>query len=99
MYFNNLLFLYILKEPEEPKKKKEANCCVCFGNIVMNVEPWRHLHNDFTNTTSCQLSKLVSNIMKEGRKQVKFNKSSVICMACFTLLDRVDEITEQLKVI
>ena len=64
----------------------------------MELESWRHLHDDFTTTTFTQVSHLIEQVMKEINRDVEFKKSSVVCMRCFILVDRLDELQEQIKV-
>ena len=79
-------------------REKLTKCSLCHSTIRIMDEPWRHLQNDFSSTTFCNLLELVKKVLKEGNKSSKLIKTSIICMSCFTLLDRVDELQEQIKV-
>ena len=92
LYINYLNFYF------QEKKEQVKICFICHKIVSVNIEPWRHLRNDFTSSTFVQLSDLICDIMAETNKQIKLKKTAVVCMSCFELLDRVDQLQEQLKV-
>ena len=81
-----------------PKKDRLATCLICHGLISLDLEPWRDLENDFTSTNFICLTDLIIQVLKDVKKTLNLKKSTFVCMSCFTLLDRVDELQEQLKV-
>ena len=86
---------------KKKKKIKFTNCFVCHCEVNFDAtETWRHIFKDFTNTSFTQLSEIIEEVMARIKTEVKFgnNKGMVICMNCFTIIDRMDELQAQLKV-
>ena len=81
------------------KKEKQQTCFVCYKTILLSEDSWRDVYSDFTSTSFLQLSELITQIMKETKTNVKWKsfKDALVCMTCFSLLDLVDELQEQLK--
>ena len=74
-------------------------CYICAENVNMNSDSWRHIYNDFTTTSFVQVSELIFQIMKDTCVDLtKLKKITLVCSSCFTLLDKVDELRELLKV-
>ena len=76
---------------------------ICDDKVNLSAGSWRHCHSDFTSTTFTQLSQVITDLIAKSFEEssaevIKFKKTSIMCMACFTLIDRVDELQETFKV-
>ena len=70
-----------------------------FLQVIVGNNTWRDLQCDFTSTSFTQLSEMITTIMKEVKLTVNLRKAtSIVCMKCFNLLDRVDDLQYQLEV-
>ena len=83
----------------ENNKVSAKDCFICLCEVNPKTDSWRTLHSDFTTTNLLKLSTLVSQITDRRVMEMNLRKTSwIICMKCFYLLDRVDELQEILKV-
>ena len=94
---------YEMQENQQKIQKERKDsiklCLVCHSSVnCTEHHDWRHVENDFTSTSFTQLSDVVDKIMREAKKTIVVRKTSIVCIQCFNLLDKVDELEEQLKV-
>ena len=88
-------------QTELKEKKKDVNkpCFICQCNVSINKDSWRSIQRDFTSTNFVKLLSVIKQIMGTEHKEINLIKTNIVCMNCFVLLDRVDELQELLKVI
>ena len=74
---------------------------MCHCLIQLDCHSYRDVQHDFTSTTFSQLHNVITRVVDLDHKsqlEKKLKKTSIICMSCFTLLDKLDEIQDALKV-
>ena len=87
-------------EQIEETSTSESYCFICNEKINSSTDSFRHIYNDFTTTSFIQVSEVISQIMKDSSDAefIEMRKSSHICINCFTVIDKIDELQELLKV-
>ena len=85
-------------EDQDIREKVTRNCLVCHYSISINSDLWRDAYNDFTSTSFKQLSDVIKDLMNEINQDIKKKTTTIICMNCFLLIDKLDDLQNQIQV-
>ena len=88
----------INNEEEKIEIQVTRDCLVCHYPISINSDLWRDAYNDFTSTSFKLLSDVIRDLMKEINQDLKLKTTSIVCMNCFLLIDRLDDLQKQFEV-